>query len=937
MVEYKDTLNLPKTPFEMRAGLAQKEPKLLESWQQSDLYGQILKARESGPRFAFHDGPPYANGHLHHGHILNKILKDIVVKDRTMRGFATTFVPGWDCHGLPIEVQVDKELGKKKTEMTRAEVRKACRVYADKFVGIQRDEFMRLGVFARWQEPYRTMAYPYEAQTLRELAKFAKAGLLYKGLRPVNWCLVHQTALAEAEVEYEDHASPSVYVAFPLDKLPAGLNAKAADLVIWTTTPWTLPANLAISLHPEYDYIALEVKGRVRIVARPLVESFLAAVKAPAFAESQVLGQWKGRALEGLTYTHPLNAKHCPIILGEHVTLEAGTGCVHTAPGHGPEDFDIGRKYGLGVLSPVDAKGCFTAEAGVFVGENVFAANPKVVAELLRLGVLLNDPHDTVSHRYAHCWRCHKPIILRATEQWFVSLDKPFNNGPTLRERALAALKQVTWVPHWGEDRIRGMLETRPDWCLSRQRTWGVPIGVAYCEKCNHPVVSYEKMNRAAELFEKEGADAWFTRSVEELMGPLTCEKCGHTGFRKEEDILDVWFDSGVSFAAVMEREGLGHKDGPTVDLYLEGSDQHRGWFHSSLLCSLATREQPPYRTVLTHGFVVDGNGKKISKSLGNATDPFETIKKDGAEMFRLWVAGEDYHEDIRLSQQILERLSDTYRKTRNTIRYLLGNLSDFNPNTDMVAAANLQLLDRYALTLTHDATLRMDQAYLAYDFHVVLRELSELCTVELSAFYLDILKDRLYASGQTSAKRRSAQTALYVIARDLLRLMAPIFCFTAEEAWRHLPRLSGDPESVHLALIPGLKEPAQIEALWHALQGEKDSLAQRYLPAREVRRQVNMALEEARQQKKIGSSVEAAVTLLGPAGVIEPLTRMGDSEVADLLIVSAVKLQVQGDALVVNVDRASGTKCPRCWLYRNDIGQVEAHPALCRRCAEAL
>ncbi|MEE8409754.1 MAG: class I tRNA ligase family protein, partial [Myxococcota bacterium] len=578
MTNYKETLNLPKTGFEMRAGLAQKEPKMLEAWDERDLYGEIQKAREGAPLFVMHDGPPYANGHLHHGHILNKILKDIVVKDRTMRGFRTGFIPGWDCHGLPIEVQVDKELGKKKADMSKAEVRQACRAYAERFVGIQRDEFRRLGILARWSEPYLTMAFGYEATILRELAKFVGTGLLYKGLRPVNWCCVHQTALAEAEVEYEDLTSPSIYVALPLTSLPPGIDGivAAADLVIWTTTPWTLPANLAVSAHPGFDYIAYQAKGRTRILARGLAESFLDAIGEPAFDESKVLGQWKGEELAGLTYRHPLFDRTSPVLLGLHVTLESGTGLVHTAPGHGPDDFEIGRRNDLEILSPVDDRGVFTDEAGPFAGKHVFKANAEIIKALVDAGALLNAPDDTVVHRYAHCWRCHKPIIMRATEQWFVALDEPFNGGATLRQRALETLGTVGWIPPWGEDRIRGMLEARPDWCLSRQRTWGVPIAVVYCEKCQTPVLDQKVMERVADVFEKEGADVWFTRSVTELTGGLTCAECGGTRFRKEEDIVDVWFESGVSYAAVIEREALGHTEGPPVDLYLEGSDQHR-------------------------------------------------------------------------------------------------------------------------------------------------------------------------------------------------------------------------------------------------------------------------------------------------------------------------------------------------------------------------
>jgi len=870
--------------------------------------------------------------------VLNKVLKDIVVKDHTMAGHRSPYVPGWDCHGLPIEQQVDKELGPKKGSMSKVEVRKACRAYAERFIQIQSTEFQRLGVFGRFDKPYTTMSFGYEAQTLRELAKIVANGLVYKGLRPVNWCSTHQTALAEAEVEYEDHASPSVYVAFALKAPPKGAPGPV-DVVIWTTTPWTLPANLAVAAHPEFDYIVYPVKGRARLFARGLAEAFLAAVGEPTFDPAKVIAGFKGADLEGLTYQHPLVAREGKVILGEHVTLEAGTGLVHTAPGHGAEDFDVGKKYGLPTLSPVDGRGAFTPEAGVkdVIGLNVFEANPVVVELLVKAGVLLNKPGETVQHRYAHCWRCHRPIITRATEQWWVAIDKPFAGGPSLRERALTALSHVQWIPSWGEDRIRGMLATRPDWCLSRQRTWGVPIAVVYCEKCGEPVVDAEHINKVADRFEKEGADAWFTHSVEELMGPLTCAKCGGKSFRKEEDILDVWFDSGVSYASVVEREKLGHAQGSPVDLYLEGSDQHRGWFHSTLLCSLATRGIPPYRTVLTHGFVVDAEGKKESKSKGNYVDPFKAIAKDGAEILRLWVSAEDYREDIRLSSEILTRLSDLYRKVRNTWRYLLGNLHEFDPGAHLVAAKDMLEVDRYALGIAVGTVDRMRAAYATYDYHLVVQALNELCTVELSAFYLDMLKDRLYASRRDWPERRSAQTALYVIARDLLRVSAPILCFTAEEAWGALPRLAGDPASVHLAHHPGIGEPDAIAALRQAVLAEAPALAERYGFVRELRKKVNALLEDERKQKRLGSSVEAAVTIAAPRDELDRLAALGEKALADVFIVSQVSLAGAAPELKVSVSRAVGTKCPRCWLYRTDVGSRPSHPELCARCADAL
>ncbi|MBN1961193.1 MAG: isoleucine--tRNA ligase [Deltaproteobacteria bacterium] len=938
MVDYKDTLHLPSTDFAMRANLAQKEPAQLSVWRDKKLYEAINQANTQNPLFVLHDGPPYANGHLHHGHILNKILKDMVVKDRTMSGYRVPYVPGWDCHGLPIEVQVDKELGSKKGGMSKVELRQACRAYAERFVQIQREEFERLGVFGRWQEPYLTMSFAYEAATLRELARIVDQGLVYKGLRPVNWCSTHQTALAEAEIEYEDHKSPSVYVAFAIKGQLAKCD-QAADLVIWTTTPWTLPANLAIAVHADYDYIAYPAKGRVRIVATDLLASFLAAVGEPEFAANKVIATYKGRELENIIYQHPLVERENRVLLGEHVTLETGTGLVHIAPGHGAEDFDLGRRYGLEILSPVDARGEFTEQCGIaeLVHKNVFACNTLIAEKLASHGALLNSQGEQVSHRYAHCWRCHRPIITRATEQWWVAIDKPYANGPSLRERALASLKEVKWIPNWGEDRIRGMLATRPDWCLSRQRMWGVPIAVVYCEDCGEPVLDGERMRQVATYFEQEGADAWFLHSVEELMGPLQCTKCKGKRFRKEQDILDVWFDSGVSFAAVIEREGMGQQSGASVDLYLEGSDQHRGWFHSSLLCALATREQPPYKSVLTHGFVVDGNGKKISKSKGNFTDPFKAIARNGAEILRLWVAAEDYREDIRLSDEILTRLTDTYRKVRNTFRYLLGNLFDFDPNKDLLSADKLLEVDRYALGISFSAIERMRNGYERYEFHQVVHTLNELCIVDLSAFYLDILKDRLYASGKNSRERHSAQTVLYILARDLLRVAAPLLSFTCEEAWAQLPRLVGDADSVHLNKHPGVDEPKFMAMMRQQISAGQSKIDTKYNYARELRRQVNALLEDERKNKRLGSSIEARVCISGPLEMHQKLGSIDKLALADLFIVSEVEFTGESEQIKITIERARGTKCPRCWLYREDIGKDAAHPELCARCTDAL
>ena len=935
MTDYRQTLNLPKTEFPMRAGLARKEPEILARWEREGLYDRIREARAGGPRFVFHDGPPYANGHLHHGHILNKILKDIVVKDRTMRGFQTGFVPGWDCHGLPIEVQVDKELGSRKATMDPIAFRRACADYARRFVDIQRDEFRRLGVLARWDVPYLTMDPTYEAQTIRELATFADAGLLYKGLRPVNWCIVHRTALAEAEVEYDDRRSPSVYVAFEVvDELP-GVEGPV-DLVIWTTTPWTLPANLAIAVHPDLSYVAYPIRGRLRVVAEPLLAAFLGAIGAGEADRGRIAGRWRGGELEGLRYRHALVDRVAPVVLGTHVTLDAGTGCVHTAPGHGSEDFEVGRRYGLDVLSPVDEEGVFTEEAGTFAGLRVFEANSKIVRALDDKGVLLNRPGDEVTHRYAHCWRCHEPIILRATAQWWVAVDRAYGGGPSLRERALSAIDRVTWIPPWGKERIRGMLEARPDWCLSRQRAWGVPIPVVYCVACDEAIASGDRMRQVAEIFSREGADAWYARPIEELMPGLVCPSCGGSSFRKETDILDVWFESGVSWAAVVEQGGLARDDGPPVDLYLEGSDQHRGWFHSSLLCGLATRGRAPFREVLTHGFVVDGEGKKISKSKGNFVDPFETIDRQGAELLRLWVAGEDYREDIRISPEIVTRLGDGYRKLRNTLRFLLGNVSDFDPDRDAVDFDGLEPIDRYALARFDTTRRRILEAYEAYAFHTVMQKAIESAVVDLSAFYLDVLKDRLYASHPASRERRSAQTVLYVIARDFIRLLAPVMSFTAEEAWGHLPKRKGDPESVHLCLHPGVADEGWMSRLRETSEKERESVEGLYLPSLEARAVVLRALEEARRQKLIGSSTEASVVLGVPKERWDVFERLGSAELATLFIVSKVEVH-PAEVFEAEVHRAPGRKCARCWLYREDVGASGEHPELCARCAEVV
>ena len=940
--DYKSTLNLPQTAFPMKAGLAQLEPKLLAQWEAQELYAKILAANAGGPRFVFHDGPPYANGHLHIGHFLNKILKDIVVKFHNQQGMLCDFVPGWDCHGLPIELGVDKELGSKKREMDKVQIRQACRAYAERFVDIQREEFKRLGVLARWDEPYLTMSHGYEAQTVRELAQFVRAGVVYRGKKPVHWCMQDRTALAEAEVEYEEHRSPTVYVAFPaasdLGALAPALAGKPVSFVIWTTTPWTLPANLAIAVNPGFTYVAYQLGERVLVIAKDLLLKVLGeiapdelavrdvklpagegetALSAAALKEpAKILAYLDGKSLEGLKYRHVFADRESPVILGDHVTLEAGSGLVHTAPGHGMDDYLVGLSYGLPVFAPVDAAGRFTEEAGEWAGQKIFDANPAIVAKLQALGALLSDPASSITHSYPHCWRCHKPVIFRATDQWFVGMD----GEGQLRARCLEEIEKVEWIPRWGRDRIHGMLAGRPDWCISRQRTWGVPIPVLYCEAegCNVEVLDPAVMDRVAGFMDTEGADAWYAHPASDFLAPgQACAACGGTRFRKEQDILDVWFDSGVSFAAVAaQRPNLGLP----VDLYLEGSDQHRGWFHSSLMCSVATRGQAPYKSVLTHGFVVDDQGKKYSKSNPKYVPPEKLLAQHGAEIIRLWVAASDFRGDLHISDQGLQTLADGYRKIRNTLRYALSNLFDFDPTADAVPEAELLPLDRWTLGQLRALTADVRQAYAAYELHQVFHRVLDFCAGTLSATAFDINKDRLYTAKKTGRARRSAQTVLYAVAHDLVRLLAPVLSFTAEEAFGHLP--GQKPESVFLAGLP--EGGASLDP---ALDAE---LAQLFT----VRSAVLGALEAARRDKVIGASLEARVSLT-PTAALRPVLAKWSNELPGLFIVSQVQLtDADAEVIQVSVERAQGEKCPRCWTY--ELGLSAAQP-VCRKCREAL
>ena len=923
MTEYQKTVNLPETAFPMRANLTKREPEMLERWEAMDLYGRLRSASSGHPRFVLHDGPPYANGKLHAGHALNKVLKDFVVKSRQMSGYDAPFVPGWDCHGLPIEYKVLSELGDEAKSLSQVEIRQRCRAFALDFVDLHRQGFKRLGVTGEWEHPYLTLSPDYVATIIHVFSEMYQRGSIYRGLKPIYWCASCQTALAEAEVEYANRVSPSIYVRFKaLDSIP-GIDGPAY-YVIWTTTPWTLPANLAIAVHPDFEYAAFKVGDETL-----LMSSYLGpiALNACGITDFTQVKKFQGKDLEGLKYSHALfEERVCPVILAEHVTLEAGTGCVHTAPGHGQEDYVVSARYGIAPFSPVDGAGVFTEEAGPYAGMSVFKANARIIETLNDSGLLMGS--DTIEHSYAHCWRCMNPVIYRATPQWFVSMDKG-----ELRQKALAGVDKVEWIPDWGKERIRSMIAQRPDWCISRQRAWGVPIPVFYCESCGATYANREAFERVEALARSadDGIDRWFDTDASELLPDgAKCESCGGDSFRQETDILDVWFDSGASNRAVCEtREALGWP----ADLYLEGSDQHRGWFQLSLIPTVAVKGEPPFRAVLTHGYVVDGDGRAMSKKLGNYIELPDLLGKYGADIIRLWVASENYRQDIRISDEILTRLQDAYRRIRNTFRYMLGNLSDFG-GEDAVPYSELEEVDRWALHRSHALIERVLRAYEEYEFHTVYHAAHHFCAVDMSSFYLDILKDRLYTFAAGSRERRAAQTVLATILADLLRLFAPVLVYTCDEAWQHLPGHLKTAESVHEAAMPTPRPE-------HVLHGEAVDNWDELLRMRGV---VSKHLEEARRTKLIGSSLEAALTLApGNAESAAVLAKYED-QLPWIFIVSSCSLEPVSEAaaqsedlLLVGVAKASGQKCARCWNYRESVGSHADFPKICARCVEQL
>jgi isoleucyl-tRNA synthetase len=934
-VDLKSTLNLPKTDFPMKAKLPEREPEQLAAWEAQGLYYRILESRADAPLFVLHDGPPYPTGEIHLGTGLNKVVKDMIVKSKTMSGFRAPYIPGWDCHGLPIETKVEKELGGKTSRVPAAEFRRMCRQFAAGFVEKHKVEFKRLGVFGQWDRPYLTMDARDEASIAGAFLDFYEKGYVYRGLKPVYWCIFDRTALAEAEVEYEDHSSPSIWVRFPV---VVGEKAKALGLdgdvsaLIWTTTPWTLPANRALAFHPEFEYVVADTSAGKLLLAKERVNALETELHIEVHAVHAI---WKGAKFEGVQFQHPFLEMQVPGVLADYVTLDQGSGIVHTAPGHGADDFRTGQKYGLESYAPQDDDGRFIEGLPEYKGKTVFEANPIVIELLKKRDMLVGE--KKITHSYPHCWRCHNPVIFRATEQWFIQMDAgtaaiPAPKAPALRPRALEEIEKVKWLPAWGRERMREMIAGRPDWCISRQRFWGVPLIVFYCDACGLQLKDPLALRHVLPFFEREGADVWFTRTAEELLPPGTKCSCGHAKWRKETDILDVWFESGSTHLAVLTRDNLRWP----ADVYLEGPDQYRGWFQSSLLVGIGTRGGAPYREIVTHGWTLDEKGAPMSKSLGNAIFPAEICAKWGADLLRIWVVSQDYTTDVRISEAMMTQLAEAYRKIRNTFRFALSNLYDFDPARDSVADSDLWEMDAWMLRRTGVLARECRGWYDNFEFHRVYHALHDFCTVDLSSFYFDVLKDRLYTFAPKSVGRRSAQTAVYRIASTLLRLIAPISVFTAEEVWKHLPRGASEPASVHMATFPVAAELERVLDEAHAKNW--DRLLQ-------VREEVLKALEPVRAAKTITSGLEARVTLAANTEMAA-LLRKYAAYLPGLFIVSQVEIadgKAEGTAatgiegLQIRVERAQGKKCERCWNYSTQVGESLDHPTLCERCVAAL
>ena len=944
--ELKATLTLPQTAFPMKANLPQNEPLRLARWASLRLYDEIRKAGVGRPSYILHDGPPYANGPIHLGHALNKGLKDFVVKSKTMAGFDAPYVPGFDCHGLPIEIKVDEHLGRKKLEMPAPAVLEACRAYAQKYIDLQTSQFERIGVFGRWDKPYKTMARDYEARTLEAFYGFLEKGFVYRGLKPVYWCIHDRTALAEAEVEYDMHTSPSVYVRYKLTSdastIDPALAGKEVYTIIWTTTPWTLPASLAVAFHPDFEYVALEnTDDSVYIVAEALAASTKTACE---LNEAKEIARFKGTVLERVTFKHPFLDRSILGVLATYVTADTGTGAVHTAPAHGADDFYTGVRYGLDPICRVDAGGHIhvdpeawpLAAPPAFEGKKVFAANPIIVAMLEESGALLAT--SDLNHSYPHCWRCHKPVIYRATEQWFIGMETPVKredgSDTTFRQLAIEEIDRVVWDPAWGKERITNMIATRPDWCISRQRIWGVPIAVFMCQGCQKPIMDAALNRSIVEMFDREGVEAWHTTEVSKMLPEgAACAHCGGTEFYKETVILDVWFDSGTSWFAVCESnpelkvayEAFQQGDGPEV-LYLEGGDQHRGWFHSSLLTSVALRGRAPYSHVSTAGWTLDEQGRAMSKSLGNGVDPVDIANRLGGEIVRLWVASIDFREDMAASENLMQRCADIYRKLRNTFRFLLGNLNGFDPVRDRVPEAELLPLDRYMLARTRDLTEKVTAWYAGFEFHRVYHAVNDFAVIDLSSFYLDVLKDRMYTFAPTSQARRSAQTVLWQITEALVRLVAPILTFTSDEVWEYLPKIEGREASVHLVLFPKpgeifSEDPAKLLEEWKQIFTVRDAAL--------------VKLEEARQAKSIGKALEAELDIMASGDLLALLQRHA-AGLKEIVNVSAVKV-IEGTEFQVVALPASGTKCARCWNFMPEVASYGIWQNVCTRCSDAL